>query len=466
MTPKTQSATAKVSRLKLFIMVTAQFMVILDASIVNVALDTITHALHFSTIGAQGVITAYATAFASVLVLGGRIADIFGRKRIFIVGLIAFSLASLACGLAPTAPALIIARLIQGIAAGFVAPAAISLLTTTFAEGTERNKALSIFGFATVSGYIGGLLAGGVLVQTLGWPSIFYINVPVGLGIALLAVFKISPVAPHAKTRIDLVGAALITVSIALLVYAPSNGASAGWLSLRFIIPLMASVFLLMSFIVWERRQSQPLVMLSIFQKRSFRTATILAFSLGALQSAGLLIPTLYLQEVMHFTALHTSLAIAPIGVTGFLASLYAAKLITRWGLRAVATVTMTAAALTMFGLAATFSTHDNYPVLCGLLMVAGACFTIISVCTTIGTSMGVADEQQGLAGGLRQTAYQIGVAAGVAVLLSVASTVSHGSAHGIITGYRLALAILATLVGLTAYGVFNGFRQLDVSKH
>ncbi len=454
--------------LALALMVTAQFMVILDFSIVNVALPSIQRALAFSPVGVEGVITAYAAAFGGVLILGGRLADQFGRRRIFITGLLAFAVTSLGCALASTAAILIVARVLQGLSAAILAPAALALVTTTFTEGAERNRALGVFGAATALGFVAGQVLGGVLTDLIGWRSIFIINVPVATVAALLSRNAIAADGPIKTRRVpDLLGAVLITSSMALLVWAPTRGAQRGWASTGFLAATAVALMLLATFVMLEARRRDPLVRLSILRSRWLAGTNAATAITGALNGATVLLCTLFLQQAHGYSPLQAGLAFVPLGLTGLLFGVRCAgPLITRLGVRAVLTGAPLIAALAIAGLSRLPGGGDYLP-LAPYLILIGASFTTTAVATTVAVSSGVAPHQQGMAAALRQTAFQLGVALGVAILLSIAASHTSNllaSAHppgrsdALTAGFRLSLTILS---GLSALGAFIAYAAL-----
>ena len=437
----------------LWLMVSAQFLVILDFSIVNVALPTIQHALGFSAVGVEGVITAYATAFGGALILGGRVADLLGRRRMFAVGLTAFALTSLACALAATPALLVVARAAQGLSAALLAPAALALLTTTFAEGPARNRALGLFGAATAVGFVAGQVLGGVLTDVAGWPSIFLVNVPVGL--LLAAASRVIPAdARAARRRVpDLAGAALVTAAMALAVWAPTQGAEHGWLSAGFLVPIASALALTAVFVVVETKRADPLMRLSMLRSAWMAGTCGTTAITGALNGAVVLLCTLFLQHVRDYSPLQAGFAFVPTGLAGLAAGTrLAGPLVTRFGVRTVLTSALLVSALGIGGLSLL---PAGYLPLLPWLIVIGVGFTTAAVATTIAVSTGVAPAEQGMAAALRQTAFQLGVAISVAVLLSIAAahtTALRSGANPLSTsdalaaGYRVALVVAAGL--------------------
>src|SRR6266550_1023286 len=318
----------------------AFFMTILDVAIVNVALPSIETDLNVTETTVQWVLIAYAITFGGFLLLGGRMADLLGRKRIFIVGLVLFTIASLVCGLANNIGVLIGARAVQGIGAAIISPAALSIVTTTFEEGAERNKALGIWGALGGSGAAVGVLLGGILTKYLGWEWIFFVNVPVGV-----LVFALTrPVVPESHAdlghrRFDAAGAVSVTGGLALLVYAISNAPNVGWATGRTIGLLIASAVILAAFVVWELRTTAPLVPFGIFRIRSLLAANIVGFLLGAVIFANFLVLTLYVQQVLGWSALKTGVTFLATAGTVVIRSGLAQGLTTRYGPRPVITI-------------------------------------------------------------------------------------------------------------------------------
>lgn len=456
-------------RLSLWLMVTAQFMVVLDSSIINVALPTIQRALAFSSVGVEGVVTAYATAFGGALLLGGRLADRLGRRRLFVGGLVAFAITSLACAAAPTAALLVLARAAQGLSAAAVAPAALALLTTTFPEGGERNRALGVFGAATALGFVAGQVLGGVLTELVGWRAIFAINVPVGLVAAALAQRTLpADETVGGKRFSDTFGAVLVTAAMGLAVWAPTRGADRGWGSAAFVLPVVAAVVLLAGFVLVETRHRDPLLRLSLLASRWMATTNIAAFVTGALNGAVVLLCTLFLQRAHDYSPLNAGLAFVPLGVVGFLAGTrIAGPLITRFGVRTVLVGSLIIAAGAILGVARLPDDGAYLPLLPWLLLI-GASFVPAAVATTVAVSSGVSPSEQGIAAALRQTAFQLGVAIAVAVFLSVAASRTAGllatapldTSAALRAGYQLALRCCAGLAAVGAVVAFLGLRR------
>ena len=398
----------------------AFFMTILDVSIVNVALPSIGRSLHFSQANLQWVITAYAITFGGFLLLGGRAADLFGRRRTFLVGVVVFTAASFVCGLSSSEAVLIAARAVQGLGAAIISPAALSIVMTTFEEGPERNKALGIWGAMGGSGAAVGVLAGGVLTKYLGWEWIFFVNVPVGILAFLLTPRFVRESRSAAQSSPDVAGALTVTAGIALLVYAISEAPNHGWATGWTLSRLAAAVILLAAFLVVESRARDPLLPFSIFRVRTVAGANITGVLLGAVTFANFFVLTLYVQQVLHYSALKTGVAFVATAGSAVLWAGLAQWLTTRVGpklVMAVGFVAMTAGMLWY----AQIPVHASFAsdLLPGYLLVGLALpFTWIPV--SIAALAGVQSHEAGLASGLINTAQQVGGAIGVAVASSV----------------------------------------------
>jgi EmrB/QacA subfamily drug resistance transporter len=456
--------------LTLAIVGAAFFMTILDVAIVNVALPSIEIDLNVTETTVQWVLIAYSITFGGFLLLGGRMADLLGRKRIFIVGLTLFTVASLVCGLANDISVLIGARAIQGIGAAIISPAALSIVTTTFEEGAERNKALGIWGALGGSGAAAGVLFGGILTKYLGWEWIFYVNVPVGALVFALTV----PIVPESRAelghrRFDAAGAITVTGGLALLVYAISKAPDVGWVSARTILLLIASVAILAAFTAIELRSRAPLMPFRIFRIRSLLAANIVGFLLGAVIFANFLVLTLYVQQVLGWSALKTGVTfLATAGTTVIWAGV-AQALTTRFGPRPVIVVGLVVLAASM-GWYTQIPVHGHYwPDLLPayITFALGLAFAFVPV--TIAALAQVAPSDAGLASGLINTSQQIGGAIGVAV----ASTIFVSSAKALLkTGHSPAAAATSgyqdafwALIGLALLGALAAFVLLRGTK-
>ena len=445
----------------LALIVAAQFMVILDIAIVNVALPSIKTDLHFSQESLQWVITAYAILFGGVLLLGGRLADIFGRRRLFVAGLAVFVGSSLLSGLAWSEGSLIAFRALQGLGGALLAPAALSILMTTFPEGRERNTALGIWGAASGSGGAAGVLLGGVLTSYLSWSWIFFINVPVGAVVIALTPWLLRESSVEsAHRRFDLAGAASVTSGLMLLVYAMTRATQQGWSSNSTIALLVASVILIVGFIVIELRSQAPLLPLRMFRLRTLAAANAAGVVIAAVGFSMFFLVTLYLQQVLDYSAVQTGVAFVAITLTIVVFSNVAQTLVTRLGARRVLTTGLLLAAAAL-ALLARLPEHGHY---FPALVLGGAGMALSFVPMTIAGLTGVERADAGIASGLINTSRQIGGAVGLAAVSTIATTYaghyaqSHagttalsGSAltHGFdVTFYALTgLAIIGALV-------------------
>jgi EmrB/QacA subfamily drug resistance transporter len=430
----------------------AMFMTVLDISIVNVALPSIGKALDFSRENLQWVITAYAITFGGFLLLGGRAADYLGRRRVFMVGLVLFTLASLACGLAESEGMLIAARAVQGLGAAIISPATLSIITTTFDEGAERNKAIGIWGAMGGSGAAVGVLAGGVLTKYLGWEWIFFVNVPVGaLVLALTPRFVRESRIAVARRTYDPLGAVTVTSSLVLLVYAISKAPDVGWGSARTILLLVASAVLMAGFLVWETHERQPLMPLGIFRIRTVAGANVVGFLLAAVVFSNFFVLTLYVQQVLGWSALRTGVTFLATAGTVVLVAGGAQALVTRIGPKRVLALGLALTSGAMLWYAQIpVDGHYASDLLPGYLMMGfGLALSFIPV--SIAALAGVAEREAGLASGLLNTSQQIGGAIGVAVVstLMASHTTSLlregvGAPEALTSGYRWAFWLLA----------------------
>jgi EmrB/QacA subfamily drug resistance transporter len=434
--------------LTLAIVGAAFFMTVLDVAIVNVAIPSIQRDLNVAETTVQWVLTAYAITFGGFLLLGGRMADLLGRKRIFIVGLTLFTLASLACGLANSAGVLIASRAVQGVGAAIISPAALSIVSTSFEEGAERNKALGIWGALGGSGAAAGVLFGGILTKYLGWEWIFFVNVPVG-ALVLALTSRIVPESRRdaAERHYDALGAVLVSAGLALLVYAISEAPNVGWATARTILLLIASAALLVAFLVNERRIHDPLMPFQIFRVRTVAGANSVGALLGAVIFANFFLLTLYVQDVLGYSALKTGVTFVATAGTAVLAAGVAQALTTKVGAKPIIVIGL--ALLT--GAMVWYSqipVHGSYAadLLPGYLMVGvGIAFAYVPV--TIAALAGVVRDDAGLASGMINTSQQIGGAIGVALASTVFVThIGRGpvTPQLLTDGYALSFWVLA----------------------
>jgi EmrB/QacA subfamily drug resistance transporter len=400
-------------------------MVILDVAIVNVALPAIETDLGFSQQSLQWVITAYAIVFGGALLLGGRLADLLGRRRIFLAGVAVFTASSLLSGLAWSEEALIVSRALQGLGGALLAPASLSILMTTFQEGGERNLALGLWGAASGSGGAAGVLLGGVLTSYLSWPWIFFINVPVGVAVLALTPFLLDENrgSAYGRRHFDLAGAASVTSGIMLLVYGLTRGTDDGWTGRTTIGFLAAAAVLIVGFVVIELRSKAPLLPMRLFRLRTLTAANVTAVLIAATAFSWWFVQTLYMQQVLHYSAIQAGLAFAPLAVTIALFSNVAQTLVTRFGVRPVLSVGLLLTA-TSLGLLARVPVEghffwDLFPAF--MLGAVGLSLSFVPV--TIGGLTGVGPGDAGVASGLINTSRQIGGAVGLATISTVATT-------------------------------------------
>jgi EmrB/QacA subfamily drug resistance transporter len=427
----TEQATALERRwIALILLCVAQFVVVLDASIVNVALPTIGRALHFSESDLPWVVNAYVLTFGGFLLLGGRMADLLGRRRVFMGGLVLFALASLAGGLATNAGQLIAARAVQGLGAAILSPAALSIVTTTFRDGAERNRALGIWGAVAGSGGAAGVLLGGVLTDGLGWEWVLWVNVPIGIAAAAIAPTLLAESRDVTERRyFDIAGAVTVTAGLSLLVYALLDANEAGWGSGRTIGLLAIAAALLTSFVVIERRNNAPLVPFRIFQLRTLTGANVVGILVGGSLFSMFFFISLYMQQVLGYSAIKAGVSYLPLAVSIILSAGIASQLVTRIGFKNVlaAGMTLIAAALVWFSQISVDGTYLGDILFPSLLAAVGLGFAFVS--STIAAVSGVAEHESGLASGLINTSQQVGGALGLAVLSAISISVI-GSSH------------------------------------
>lgn len=448
-------------RLLLGVLVVAQFMVVLDAAIVSVALPSIQRSLGFTQAELAWVIDAYILIFGGFLLLGGRAADLFGRKTMFLTGLSLFGAASLACGLATGSTELIVFRAVQGLGAAILSPAALSIVTTTFTEPEARNKALGVWGGIAGVAAAGGVLAGGLLTATAGWRWVFYVNVPVV--VALLFASRLLPAGarPTRRARLDLPGGVLVTAGLCLGIYAVFEAPQTGWTSARTLGSLAATLVLLAGFVAWERRSAEPLVPLEVFRLPGVSGANAVNVLVGAGLFSTFFFLTLYFQHVLGYGALKTGLAELPLCVAQVVAARAAVPLAGRFGPRfplAAALVIMAGSLLwfAQLGPHATYTANVLTP-----SVAFGAGLSVALVMTFIAGQHGVPGPLAGLASGLINTTLNIGGALGLALLGVIAAartktvldqsshpgstSLSHALAAGYRTGWTVAAAMAFT---------------------
>ncbi len=416
--------TPKAKNLALALLAMTQFVVVIDASIVNVALPSIGHGLDFSQQNLSWVVNAYTLTFGGFLLLGGRLSDYLGRRRVFMAGIALFSLASLLGGLAQSEAWLISARALQGLGAAFASPAALSILTNTFAEGSERNRALGIWGAVAGAGGAAGVLLGGMLTQWIGWQAVLFVNVPIGLFIIWQAPKRLlDSRVSDADGSFDIAGAVTVTAGLSLLVYALVDATSAGWTSTNTVARIAGAVALLALFVVIELRTRKPLVPFTIFRLRTLRGADIVGLLVGMSLFSMFFLITLYMQQVLHYSALDTGLAYLPLAGCIVLAAGAASALVTRIGFKPVliSGMLMIAGALVWF---TQISADGSFVAdVLGPSLLAGIGLGLAFVTVTIAAVTGITPDEAGLASGLINTSQQIGGALGLAILASIANS-------------------------------------------
>ena len=467
------SASPSLNRWRAFaVLAVAYFMTIVDLTIVNVSLPTIGRDLRFSATNLQWVATAYALTFGGLLLLGGRAADLLGRRRVLMAGLGLFSAASLACALATGDGFLIGARAVQGVGAAVMLPASLSIVMNMFEEGAERNKALGIWGALAASGATVGLVTGGLLTRYAGWQYIFYLNVPIATA-TLLLVPRTVPESRLGTTRrrFDALGALAGTGGLVLLVDAVSQAPRYGWGGTRTVAVLAAAVALLIAFVVIERRVESPLLPLGIFRRRTLTGANTAGLLLGASFYAFFFVGTLYMQEVLHFSALQAGVAWLATSVTSIALAGLSQYLVTRIGPKVVMAIGMT-----LIGTGVLWATqapvHGHYASnLLGPLLVAGAGTAFAFIPISIAGLAGVEEHRAGLASGLLNTSQNLGGAVGIAIASSVAASQTKALLHAghtvpaaLTGGFQHALWALGATALIAVPAVFALMRRNELS--
>ena len=434
----------------LALIVVAQFMVILDVAIVNVALPSIKTDLGFGQSGLEWVVTAYAIVFGGFLLLGGRLADLLGRRRVFVAGIALFAISSVLCGLSWSAESLVAFRALQGLGGALLAPAGLSLLMTTFAEGRDRNRALGIWGAASGSGAAVGVLLGGVLTSYLSWPWIFFINAPVAAALVVLVPrFLRESIVRGGHRHFDLAGAASATGAVMLLVYALTLTVSHGWGDPLTLGLFAAAAVLGLLFLGIERRAAAPLLPLRMFRIRSFAVGNGVTTIVASIAFSEFFLLTLYLQDVLRYSAVETGLAFSAIAVTIAVVSNVAQSLVTRFGPRRVLTAGLLLLTASLALIARLPVPGDYGADLLGPFVLNGIGFALCFIPVTIAGLAGVMPADAGAASGLLNTSRQVGGAVGLAVVNTIAAGAAAGagaSGADLAHGYRVALLVLAGL--------------------
>jgi EmrB/QacA subfamily drug resistance transporter len=451
----------------------AYLMVVLDVSIVNVALPSIQTDLDFSTENLQWVVSGYALTFGGFLLLGGRMGDLLGRRRLFMIGLALFAVSSLLCGLSVTSGMLIAMRLLQGAAGAILSPSVFSITLVTFREGAERNKALGILGAIAGSGAAIGVLLGGILTEYAGWEWIFFVNVPIGLGaLALVPRFVRESRAEGLARHFDAAGAVTVTASLMLFVYGLTQTTNVGWTSWETLASFAGFAILMAAFLVIETRSHSPLVPLGFFRRRTLAGANLIGFGLGTTIFGMFFLLSLYMQIVLGFSALETGVGYLAVALTAVVASGIAQALVTRIGVKPVL-----ATGLTLLGVGLVFFTQVSVDgtyiadLLPGFLFVGvGLGFSFVPV--SIAALAGVAGREAGLASGLINTSQQIGGALGLAILTTVSTTRTEDltpagqmpSLQALVDGYSLAFWVAAGFAAISLLTTLLILKRQDLA--
>jgi EmrB/QacA subfamily drug resistance transporter len=458
--------------LALALLSVVQFMVVLDIAIVNVALPSIQVDLGFSQENLQWVISAYALVFGGFLLLGGRAADLLGRRRIFLAGIIVFTIASLLAGFAWSEASLISARALQGLGAAVITPAALSILSTTFVEGRERNIALGVWGAVGGFGAAAGVLLGGILTDALSWEWIFFVNVPVGVASFALAPLLLKESRDAHVKRFDVPGAVLVTGGLSLLVYAITQAGQDGWLATKTLSFFAVSLVMLLGFIAWEVRHPEPLMRFGILRTKTISGANVAGFIMGTATFSLFLMLTLYMQQVLGYSPMKTGVAYLAVAGTAIFTSAIAAQLVTRIGVKPVLAIGMTSltAGLVYF---TQVSVGGSYlaDLLPGFLLIAlGLGFSFVPI--SIAALAGVQPAEAGLASGLINTSQQIGGALGIAALSTIATSrtddaLASGSSQAValVDGFQGAFVAGVILAGLGILAALTLIRRDELEQ-
>jgi EmrB/QacA subfamily drug resistance transporter len=445
--------------LALIILCLGDLMIVLDSTVVNVALPSIKADLGFSETTLVWVVNAYLLTYGGLLLLGGRLGDYFGNRRLYLIGIMLFTLASLGCGLAQTQHMLIVARAIQGIGGAIVSAVALALIMNLFTEDADRARAMGIFGFVMAGGGSIGVLLGGLITGAFNWHWIFLINIPVGIIVYILSILMITADAGRAIGRLDIAGAATITLSLMLAVYAIVNGNETGWLAGQTVIMLIASVSLLGIFLFIESRVKDPLMPLSLFRLRNVSVSNVISVLWAAAMFAWFFISALYLQQVLGYTPMQVGLAFLPSNLIMAAFSLgLSARVVMRYGLRLpiVIGLTLSTIGLGLFSVSpvdGSFLVH----VLPGMLLLGiGTGLALNPVLLAAMSDVG--PDESGLASGVVNTAFMMGGAVGLAVLASMAGATTgellaegQSTAEALNAGYQLAFLLGALCAAMGA---------------
>jgi EmrB/QacA subfamily drug resistance transporter len=436
----------------------AQFMVVLDVSIVNVALPQMRDALGLSVVGQQWVVNAYTLTFAGFLLLGGRAADLFGRKRIFLLGLGLFVASSLAGGVAQSGSWLILARASQGFGGAVLAPATLTLLTTHYVDPEPRRRALGAWSATAASGAAIGVLLGGVLTQVLDWRWVLFVNVPIGAALLVVAALALNESRSGTdRPSLDLSGALTVTAGLAVVVYGIVGTDTHPWGSARTVVSLVLGAALLAAFVVIEARVARhPLVPLGVFRRRGLSAANAMAVMIGAAMFGTFFFLSLYIQQVNHYDALRAGFAFLPMGLAVLSGALAGTRLLARLGLRRQLVAGPALAAGGLVWLTGLAPGAGYWPHLFGPMIMVGLGLGLSFVPMTMAATSGVPSHQAGLASGLINTTRQVGGAIGLALMATVAAAAAHGSvspasAQALTAGYDRAFALAAVALAVGA---------------
>src|SRR3954447_4864795 len=450
-------ATQPVRWTTLALLAVAQFMVILDVTVVNVALPSIGTALHLADADLEWVVTAYVLFTGGLMLFGGRMADLIGRRPVFLLGLALFTTASMTSGLAWSSGTLVVSRALQGIGAAMLLPAALSIITTTYA-GPQRTKALAVWGALGSAGAAAGVLFGGILTQTLGWQSVFFINVPVGIavGVVALHVLPAAPIKWPGVAQLDLTGAATLMGGLISLLLAINGSSQHGWISVYTGSTATLAALLLAKFVRTERRTAQPLVPPATWRVHSLvSSATVMLIASGILVGSFFL-NTLYLQRVMGASALATGLAFVPLTLVILAGAHVASQLLPRLGSRAIVAGGLLIAATGALLLSAAPGDPSYAANLLPGFLLLGLGIGMTFVAVSVAAMAEVAHETAGLASGLMTTAHEVGAAIGVAILGSIAAASGTGTLDGLVDGYGNAFVIVGGIaVAVAAVAAF-----------
>jgi EmrB/QacA subfamily drug resistance transporter len=435
--------------LALGVILSAQLLVVLNVSIVNVALPSIQGDLDLSAIATQWLVTAYTMSFGGLLIVGGRAGDLLGRRRLFLSGLTFFSIASLVGATSRSAGMLVATRAVQGVGAAVIAPTALALLATTFPEGAARNRAIGMYGATASVGFVAGLLVGGVLVSGIGWRAVFWVNVPIGIAAAMLGWTSLPADRRERRRGVpDVVGAVLLTLATATIAYIPVAGSTDGWHSIRFIGGASLAAILLVVYALWELSHGNSLMHLGTPRLPTLGAANVVTLLFGAWNAGEVLIIALYRQRILGYSALGAGLASLPQALAGLIAGLLGAWLADRFGNRILLLATTAMSAIGQGVLAAVIGSGDHFLTGAALFAVGFGTGGTAFAATVAGCGC-VAELEQGFVGGLINSSRQIGAALGVAALVDVATSVT--ALHlpdetALAMGYRAAIVFAAGL--------------------